>query len=95
MSWKEGFAFGVRMTIAVAILSPVAQLIIHTLISPEFLPNMVDYAVTSEVMEQEQAEAYFSLTGYLMQGFIGSIAMGVITSAVVAFVLKSPASASE
>lgn len=95
MSWKEGFTFGVQMTIAVAILSPVAQLIIHTLISPEFLPNMVEYAVTNEVMEREQAEAYFSLIGYLMQGFIGAIAMGVITSAVVAFVLKRTSSAAE
>jgi len=84
MTWKQGFFAGLIVTLVVVILSPLAQWVIHTLISPEYFPNIIDYSVSSGAMQRNEAESYFSLTSYMIQGVIGAFAMGIITSAVVA-----------
>jgi len=40
-------------------------------------------------MTKEQAEDYFSFNSYVFQAAIGALVMGVVTSAVVAFFVKS------
>jgi len=84
MTWKQGALTGVYITIVVVILSPVAQYLIHTIITPDYLENMADYAVRSGNMNREDSEAYFSLSNYMLQGAVGSLLMGLMTSAVVA-----------
>lgn len=84
MTWRQGVLTGVYITIVVVILSPATQYLIHSFITPDYLQNMADYAVSSGNMNREDAEAYFSLSSYMLQGTIGSLLMGLITSAVVA-----------
>lgn len=88
MSWKQGFVSGIILSIVIAVLSPLSQLIIHKLISPEFFPNVIEYSVNSEAMNRENAEAYFNLSSYIVQSISGALMMGVVTSAIVALVLK-------
>ncbi len=91
MSWKQGFFSGLLITLVVAVLTPLSQWITHTLISPEYFPNIIQYSVVNAKMTQAEAEAFFSLGSYILQGSIGGLVMGVITSAVVAlFVRKKP-----
>ena len=40
-------------------------------------------------MKQEAAEAYFSLYSYMAQAAFGALAMGVVTSAIVALFFRS------
>lgn len=90
MSWKQGFMSGLIIAVIVALLSPLTQWVTHTLISPEYFPNAIDYAVEVEFLEsREAAEAYFNLQNYMMQSGIGAIILGVVTSAVVAFFLRT------
>lgn len=89
MTWKQGFMSGVGITVVVAILSPLTQWLAHTVVSPHFFTNMVEFAVRSGNMTEAQALAYFSLQSYMMQAVIGAVAMGVITSAVVAFFVRN------
>lgn len=88
MTWGQGFTSGLIVTLVVVILSPLAQYLTHTIISPEYFANVIEYAVDSGNMTREEAEAYFSLNNYIMQSAIGGLIMGIVTSAVVAFFVK-------
>lgn len=89
MNYVQGFSTGLGITIVVAILSPLVQLLIHRVISPEFFTNMQVHAVATERMTAEAAAAYFSLAAYIQQSFVFALIMGLITSAVVAFFVRS------
>mgnify|MGYP006276125339 CR=1 FL=1 len=88
MTWKKGFQSGLIVTLVVVLLSPAAQWIIHTIISPDFFQNIVEYSVESGMMNQQDAEAYFNLGSYVVQAAVGALGLGVVTSAVVAVFTK-------
>jgi hypothetical protein len=89
MTWKQGFISGVVLSIVISILSPLVQYITYTFISPNFFTNIIKYAVDHKVQTQEQAEAYFSIKSYILQGIFGGLSMGVITAAIVAYFIKN------
>lgn len=87
--WKEAFVAGAIMTVFVTILAiPVFYLTVNV-ISPLFFHNMIDYAVTSKVYTLEQAESYFNSQSYLLQVVGGSLSMGIVTSAVIAYIIQT------
>ena len=89
MTWKEGFTSGVIMTVLITILSPLAQYITYEFISPDYFRNITEHTVAIGSMSREDAEAYFSLRSYLIQATFGALVMGVVTSAIVAWFVKS------
>ncbi len=93
MSWKQGFVCGLIITAIVTVLSPVTQVIVSEVISPEFFPNVIKYSVSSGALKQEEAEQYFNLKNYIIQGLIGAPVMGIVTSVITAFIAKSKQSA--
>ncbi|WP_367236489.1 hypothetical protein [Idiomarina sp.] len=50
---------------------------------------MRHHAVASGMMSDMRAEEYFTLTAYIFQSIVGAIGLGLITSAIVAFFLRS------
>lgn len=84
MTYMQGFISGLFITLFVTILSPLTQLLTTEVISPEFFPNAIRYAVASGKMTQAEAEAYFNSGSFLKQALIGAPLMGVVTSAIVA-----------
>ena len=88
MSWRQGFVSGVILSIVIALLSPIGQLITHYLISPEYFENAIESSVERNAMKQEDAEAYFNLSSYIVQSIAGALMMGVVTSAIVALILR-------
>ena len=91
MSYKQGFVFGLIMTFIIALLNPVTQSITSLIITPEYFPNVIKYAVSTGEMTQTEAEDYFNLEKYIIQGTIGAFVMGLITTVIVAFFVKSKA----
>jgi hypothetical protein len=71
------------------LLSPLGQLITHYVISPEYFSNVIKYSVESGLQIRVEAEEYFNLKNYIVQSTIGAPLMGIVTSAIVAFFLKS------
>jgi len=71
------------------LLTPLVQWITHTIITPDFFENIRAYSVEQGMMTQEEAEGYFSLSGYIVQSMIGALGMGIITSAIVAFFTRT------
>lgn len=88
MSWKQGFASGAVITAIVTLLSPVTQLIINNLISPDYFVNMINYSVEQGIMTKAEAAANFNSGSYIIQGFVSTAVMGLGTSAVVALFVR-------
>jgi len=89
MTYREGFITGILITLIVTALSPVSQIITSTVITPDYFQNAIDYAVKHQKSTQAEAEAFFNLKNYLIQGLIGAPIMGLMTTAIVAFFVKS------
>ncbi|NJB85848.1 hypothetical protein GGR26_001616 [Lewinella marina] len=88
MSYRQGFTAGVVMTVMVAVLSPLAQLITHTIVTPDYFTNVIRYSVEQGYLTQAEAEANFNLSSYVFQAFIGSLVLGLLTAAIVAFFVR-------
>ncbi|WP_340104387.1 DUF4199 domain-containing protein [Rhodohalobacter sp. 8-1] len=88
MTWSQGFVSGFWITMVVVVLSPLAQLLTHTIITPDFFDNMSAYATESGMMSRKDAASYFSLKSYLIQSTGGALALGIVTSAIVAIFTK-------
>lgn len=89
MDWKQGFVSGMILSTVIAVLSPVVQYITFTFITPNFFRNIIEYAVAHKIQTQEQAQLYFSMKSYIIQSIFGAFSFGVLTSAILAFVLKT------
>lgn len=89
MTWREGFSAGMIMTMVVVILSPIGQLIIHNIITPDYFVNVIEYTVANEIVSREDAENYFNLRSYLIQSIVSALMMGAVTSAVVALFVRN------
>ncbi|MBN7810210.1 DUF4199 domain-containing protein [Algoriphagus sp. H41] len=89
MNFKQGFVSGLVVTLVVVVLSPLSQYITSTFITPDYFSNVIAYAVSSGQMEQQAAEEYFNLKSYIIQSTIFAAVMGLLTSAVVAFFVRS------
>jgi len=89
MSWKQGLVSGIVISVIIALFSPLTQYVISTYITPDYFKNIIDYSVAIEQMTLKNAEGYFNLKSYIVQAVFGALAMGVVTSAVVAYFVKS------
>ncbi len=84
MTYLQGFISGTIISVIIAILSPLTQIITSEIITPEFFPNAIKYSVSAGLMKQTEAEEYFSLENYIKVGLIGALLMGIVTTAIVA-----------
>ncbi len=90
MSYKQGFVSGLIVTLIVTLFAPLTQWITSTVITPEYFPNVIAHSVeTGYYATVEEAEAYFNLKNYMVQSTIGSLIMGVVTTAVVAIFVRT------
>lgn len=87
MTWKQGFVSGLIITIIVACFSPVTQLITHKIIAPSYFANAIQYG-TSIGKDPETLSAFFNLKSYIYQSVFGALSMGIVTSTVVAWLVR-------
>ncbi|MBC8191298.1 MAG: DUF4199 domain-containing protein [Candidatus Marinimicrobia bacterium] len=89
MTYMEGLISGVIISVIVGVLSPFGQMITAYVISPNYFENAISHGVANGLTTLAEAKAYFNLKNYIIQSSIFAPVMGVFTSAVVAFFLKS------
>lgn len=90
MSFKQAVISGVIITLIVALFSPLTQWIISCVITPEYFPNVIEYSLkTGYHKTRAEAEAYFSLENYMKQSIIGALMMGIISTLIVAFFVRT------
>ncbi len=88
ITFAKAFLCGLGVSIVVAVLSPLVQIIFFQLINPNFFASMIKYATENGQATLEVAQANFNFNNYLLLGAIGSVIMGAITTLVIAAVIK-------
>jgi hypothetical protein len=92
MTYRQSFKAGLVLTLIIAVLTPLLQVITSEVITPEFFPNMIKYTVSEGKMTLPEAENFFSLKSYIMQSMIGALIMGILTTAIVSLFVRTKAS---
>jgi ethanolamine transporter EutH len=88
MSWQDGFKSGAVLTLGIVILTPIVQLIISEVITPDYFRNITEYSIEAGEMTRDEAEGYFNIQNYIFQSMVWAAVTGLITSAVVALILR-------
>lgn len=82
INYKQGLISGVILSAFIALISPLTQWLISFVISPEYFPNVIKRSVEIGYYKTTaEAEANFNYKNYAMQGAIGALGMGIITTA--------------
>lgn len=93
MTWTQGFVSGVVLSFFIAILMPIAQLVIYKSITPHFFETIIDYKTKSPLlkyhMSLKDAQSYFSLKSYMIQSVFSALSMGIITGAIVSLFIRT------
>ncbi len=89
MYWTQGFLSGVYLAVFIAILGPLVNYITYNVISPDYFENMIRYYVTEGLQKKENAELFFSLRSYVIQGSMGGLSAGILASAAIALILRN------
>ena len=88
MTYKQGFITGLMITLIVAILSPLSQIITHYVITPDYFNNAIAYGVEELGYSKDKMEDNFNLKSYIIQSTVGAIIMGLFTSSIVSIFTK-------
>jgi uncharacterized membrane protein YjgN (DUF898 family) len=91
MNFAQGFKTGIFITGVITILTPLVQYIISTIITPDYFENVIQYLVSHNEMTLEDARAQFNLKNYMITSTVFGAIFGIITSAIMAFLLKNKA----
>lgn len=90
MKYKQGLKSGVILSVFIAILTPISQWVTTYIISPSYFPNMIKRSVALGYYPSEiDAKAYFNYYNYTIQGTIGALVMGIVTTAIAVIFLHS------
>lgn len=90
MSYKKGLISGVILSIIIALISPLTQWITSYVITPEYFPNVIKRSVEiGYYTSTEEAQANFNYKNYAIQGAIGALIMGIVTTAIAMIFLRT------
>lgn len=90
MNYIQGLQSGLLLSILIAVLSPITQWITSYFITPEYFPNVIKRSVELGYFKTTaEAEAQFNYSNYAMQGMVGALMMGAITTSFVMIFLRS------
>jgi hypothetical protein len=90
MTFMQGFVAGLIITAIVTLFSPLTQWLISTVITPHYFDNVIKLSVeTGYYKTTAEAQAFFNLENYMKQSTFGTLGMGVVLSAIVAFFVKT------
>ncbi|GIV27557.1 MAG: hypothetical protein KatS3mg027_1371 [Bacteroidia bacterium] len=90
MSYIQGLISGIILSVFIALLSPLTQWITSYVITPEYFPNVIKRSVELGYYKTiEEAEAYFNYRNYAIQGAIGALIMGTLTTAIAMIFIRT------
>ena len=88
ISFKQILAFGLLVSVVVAVLSPLAQWICFTFITPNFFQNAIQAGV-AQGQKLEDLQAFFNASSYRVQGVIGALMIGALTTIILGAIMRS------
>ena len=83
MTYKQGLISGIILSVIIAMLSPLTQWVTSYVITPEYFPNVIKRSVEIGYYKTTaEAEANFNYQNYAVQGAMGALVMGIVTTAI-------------
>lgn len=90
MNYKQGIVSGIVLSAIIALLSPLTQWVTSFVISPEYFPNVIRRSVEIGYFKTTaEAEANFNYQNYAIQGAIGALVMGILTTAIAMIFIRT------
>lgn len=90
MNYKQGLISGIILSVIIALISPLTQWITSYVITPEYFPNVIKRSVEIGYFETTaEAEANFNYQNYAIQGAIGALVMGIVTTAIAMIFIRT------
>lgn len=90
MTYKQGLIAGIILSVIIALLSPITQWITSYVISPEYFPNVIKRSVEIGYFKTTaDAATNFNYKNYAMQGAIGALVMGIVTSLIAMIFIRT------
>lgn len=88
ITWLQAFGSGCLLSLFIALLSPLTQYISQEYIAPSYFGNIIAYSVDNRILTRQEAVENFHLQSYILQSAIGALVAGILTSAVVAIIIR-------
>ena len=90
ISYQQGLIAGVFISVFIALLSPLSQWITSYVITPEYFTNAIKRSVElGYYPTREEAEANFNFQNYVIQGVVGALVMGILTTAIAMLFIRT------
>ena len=88
ITWLQGLVCGAVISLIIAVLNPVTQLVIYKSISPSFFENIIAYKV-KHGMSLKTVQEVFNLKSYIIQTTLSNLSYGFTTGAIVSFLIRN------
>lgn len=83
MNYKQGMISGIILSVIIALFSPLTQWVTSFVITPEYFPNVIKRSVELGYYKTTaDAADNFNYKNYAIQGAIGALFMGIVTTAI-------------
>lgn len=89
ISYRQGFMFGVYLSGLIALFAVVTQYITYTFITPNYFDTLITEVVKNKKQTLEQARAFFNYKSFLFQSIFGTLSIGIVTGAIIAYFTKT------
>ncbi|MDO8897907.1 MAG: DUF4199 domain-containing protein, partial [Bacteroidales bacterium] len=90
MTYQQGLISGIILSVIIALISPLTQWITSYIITPEYFPNVIKRSVElGYYATTEEAQANFNFKNYAIQGTIGALVMGFLTTAIAMIFIRT------
>ncbi|PKR79767.1 DUF4199 domain-containing protein [Brumimicrobium salinarum] len=90
MNYKQGLISGIILSVIIALLSPLTQWVTSFVITPEYFLNVIKRSVEIGYFKTTaEAEANFNYQNYAIQGAIGALVMGIVTTAIAMIFIRT------
>lgn len=90
MNYKQGLVSGIVLSVIIALISPLTQWVTSYIITPEYFPNVIKRSVEIGYFKTTaEAEANFNYQNYAIQGAIGALVMGIVTTAIAMIFIRT------
>lgn len=90
MNYKQGLISGIILYVIIALLNPLTQWVTSFVITPEYFPNVIKRFVEMGYFKTAaEAEVNFNYPNYAIQGTIGALVMGIITTAITMIFIRT------
>lgn len=90
MNYQQGLLAGIFISVFIALLSPLSQWITSYVITPDYFANAIKRSVElGYYPTREGAEANFNFQNYVIQGVVGALVMGILTTAIAMLFIRT------